>query len=71
MLFASWRNEETDLIGSSSSYQECYLLLKEEIDKQMMQYVICSEDLSEIEQHLNKSDSSESHHDSIAPNRKY
>ena len=68
MLFTSWRNEETDLIGSSSSYQEHYLLLKEEIDKQMMQYAICSEDLSEIEQHLNNSDPNESHYDSIAPN---
>ena len=29
MLFTSWRNEETDLICSSSSYQERYLLLKE------------------------------------------
>ena len=34
MLFTSWRNEEADLIGSNSSYQEHYLLLKEQIDKQ-------------------------------------
>ena len=46
MLFTSWRNEETDLIGNSSSYQEQYFLLKEEIDKQMRQYAICSEDLN-------------------------
>ena len=32
MLFTSWQNEETDLIGNSSSYQEQYLLLTEEID---------------------------------------
>ena len=34
----------------------------------MMQYAICSADLSEIEQHLNNSDPNESHYDSIAPN---
>ena len=39
--------------------------MKEEIDKQMMQYAICSEDLSEIEQHLHNSDSNEPN--SIAP----
>ena len=33
--------------------------------QQMMQYAICSEDLSEIEQHLNNSDSNEPN--SIAP----
>ena len=32
MLFTSWRNEEADLIGSCPSYQEHYLLLKEQID---------------------------------------
>ena len=36
MLFTSWRNEEADLIGNSSSYQDRYLLLKEQIDKQML-----------------------------------
>ena len=29
MLFTSWRNEETDLIGNSPSYQEHFLLLKD------------------------------------------
>ena len=68
MLFTSWRNEETDLICSSSSYQERYLLLKEKIEKQMMQYAVCSEDLHEIEQHLRNADYSDEHFDSIAPN---
>ena len=67
MLFTSWGNEQTDLIGSSSSYQDRYLLLKEEIDKQMMQYAICSEVVSEVEQHLNNLDSNESLNDSKAP----
>ena len=31
MLFTSWRNEETDLICSSSSYEERCLLLKEKM----------------------------------------
>ena len=68
MLFTSRRNEETDLICSSSSYQERYLLLKEKIDKQMMQYAVCSEDLHEIEQHLHNADYNDEHFDSIAPN---
>lgn len=52
MLCTCWQNEEADLIGSSSSYQERFLLLKEEIDKQMCQYAVCSKDKNEIEQHL-------------------
>ena len=71
MLFTSWRNEETDLIGNSSSYQEQYLLLKEEIDKQMRQYAICSEDLNEIEQNLLSTNCSEEQFDSIAPNTQH
>ena len=68
MLFTSWRNEEADLIGSSSSYQEHYLLLKEQIDKQMLQYAICSEDLTEIELQLQNADCNEDQFDLIAPN---
>ena len=68
MLFPSRRNEETDLIGNSSSYQEQYLLLKEEKDKQMTQYAICSEDLNETEQKLLSTNCSEDQFDSIAPN---
>ena len=49
MLFTSWRNEETDLIGNSPSYQEHFLLEdKDKIDKQMGQYSICSEDLMRL-----------------------
>ena len=68
MLFTSWRNEETDLMGNSSSYQEYYLLLKEQIDKQMMQYAVCSEDLNEIEQDLHNTDYNDEQFDPIAPN---
>ena len=68
MLFTSWRNEEADLIGSSSSYQEHYLLLKEQIDKQMLQYAICSDDLTEIELHLQHADCNEDQFNLIAPN---
>lgn len=59
MLFTSWRNEENDLIGAYSSYQEHYIFLKDEIDKQMRKYAICSGDLNEIEQHLNTTDCNE------------
>ena len=68
MLFTSWRNEEADLIGSSSSYQEHYLLLKEQIDKQMLEYAVCSEDLTEIELHLQNEDCYEDQFNLIAPN---
>ena len=65
MLFTAWRN---DLIGSSSSYQERYLLLKEEIDTKIRKYALCSEDLSDIEQHSHSFDSDEHAFDSIALN---
>ena len=71
MLFTAWRNEETDLIGNISSYQEQYLLLIEEIDKQMRQYAVCSEELNEIEQNLLSTNCSEEQFDSIAPNAQH
>ena len=67
-LFTSWRNEETDLIGNSPSYQQRFLLLKDKIDKQMGQYAICSEDLNEIEEQLCNTDYTNDEFDSIAPN---
>ena len=67
MLFTSWRNEEADLIGNSSSYQDRYLLLKEQIDKHMLQYAICGEDLTEIELHLQNADCNEDQLNLIIP----
>ena len=60
MLFTSWQNEKTNLIGNSPSYQECFLL-KDKIDKQMGQYAICSED------QLHNTDYTDDQFDSIAP----
>ena len=37
MLFTSWRNETTDLLGSCSSYQDYYMHVKDTIDEQMKQ----------------------------------
>ena len=68
MLFTPWRNEETALLANCSSYHERFLLLKEQIDKEMKQYAISFEDLDEIEQHLRTTDFSEDQFDSIAPN---
>ena len=65
MLFTPWRNEETDLISRYSSFQEHYLARYDEIGEQMKQYAVCSEDLDEIQQHLN--DDNEDQFDSIAP----
>ena len=68
IFFTSWRNEETDLLCSSTSYEDRFFLLKEQIENQMRQYSICNEDLNEIEQHLNDNDHNEEWFDSIAPN---
>ena len=68
MLFTSLRNEDTDLIGNSPSYQERFFLLKDKIDKQMRQYAICSEDLNEIAQQLHYTDYTDEQFDFIAPN---
>ena len=65
MLFTPWRNEETDLISHYTSFQEHYLARYDEIGEQMKQYAVCSEDLDEIQQHLN--DDNEDQFDSIAP----
>ena len=70
MLFTSWQNEETDLIRNNSSHQEHHLLLKEQIDKQIMQYAVCSEDLNEFEQDLHNTDYNDEQFDPIAPDTK-
>ena len=35
MLFTSWRNETTDLLGNCSSYQQHYIKVKDRIDDQI------------------------------------
>ena len=51
MLFTPWRNEQVDLMGAYSSFQEHYEARRDEISEQMEQYAVCSEDLNEI-QHI-------------------
>ena len=68
MLFTSWRNENTDLIGNCSSYQEHCLLLKAKIDEQMKLYAVCSQDLNEIEEQLSNMEENDDSCDMIAPN---
>ena len=65
MLFTPWRNEQTDLMGSFSSYQEHYIARYDEISEQMRQYAVCSEDLNEIQNHLQECD--DDLYDTIAP----
>ena len=65
MLFTLWRNEHTDLMGNSSSFQEHYLARLDEISEQMRQYAVCIEDLNEIQHHLHKCD--DDLFDTIAP----
>jgi hypothetical protein len=66
MLFASWRNETTDLLKNCSSYQERYQQVKNGIDEQMKQYAICSDDLNEIQQQINN-DEENNNYDLVAP----
>ena len=65
MLFTSWRNEETDLINTYSTFEEHYMARRDEISEQMQQYAICSEDLNEVGNHLQEFD--DDAYDTIAP----
>jgi DNA replication protein DnaC len=67
MLFTSWRNEVTDLLGNCSSYQQYYTQVKDIIDEQMKQYAMCSEDLNEIQNELQSMDENDDNYDQIAP----
>ena len=67
MLFTSWRNEKTDLLGSCLSYQEYYMQVKDIIDEQMKQYAMCTEDLNEIQDQLDNMDGNDANYDLIAP----
>ena len=68
MLFTSRRNEETDLIGNSSSYQQQHLPLAHSISEQTKQYAVCNDDLNKIEEQINDMEDFENdHYDSIAP----
>ena len=66
MLFTPWRNGETDLTSHYSSFQEHYLARHDKINEQMKQYAVCSEDLNDIQEHLNDNDN-EDQFDSNAP----
>ncbi len=65
MLFIPWRNEQTDLTGSFSSFQEHYIARYNEISEQMKQYAVCCEDLNQIQNHLQQCD--DDLNDTIAP----
>ena len=60
MLFTPWRNEETDLLSSFSSYFERYLVLKDVIEEQKKQYAICTDTLDDIEKQLNAAEDEDS-----------
>ena len=47
MLFFPWRNEETDLKGNCDSYQEKYMMHKDDIEKIRIHYEKFNEDLEE------------------------
>ena len=69
MLFTSWRNEQIDLIGNCSTFEERFSNLKDEISTQMSQYAIFSEQLDQIQENLNEIN--EEHFDIIAPNTQH
>ena len=66
MLFTPWKNEETDLISHYTSFQEHYRARQDEINEQMKQYAVCSEDLNDFQEQL-IDDNNEHQFDSIAP----
>ena len=67
MLFTSWRNENTDLIGNCSSYKEHCLRLKAKIGEQMKLYTVCNQDLNAIEEQLSNMEDNDDNYDMIAP----
>lgn len=68
VLLTPGRNEETDLLSSSSSYFERYLILKDVIEEQKKQYAICTDTLDDIEKQLNATeDEDSSRFDHLAP----
>ncbi|CAB3988639.1 ATP-dependent DNA helicase PIF1 [Paramuricea clavata] len=67
MLFTSWRNEITDLLGNCTSYQQHYLQVKNTIDEQMKCHAMCSEDLDAIQDQLNNVEDDDENYDLIAP----
>ena len=56
MLFTPWRNEEKNLIGNYSSFQERYSELSDRISEQMRKYAVCTENWNEIQQRLGDDD---------------
>jgi hypothetical protein len=67
MLFTSWRDEITNLLGNCASYQEHYFQVKNTINEQMKCYAMCSEDLDAIQDQLNNVEDSDENYDLIAP----
>jgi septation ring formation regulator EzrA len=52
-------------MGNYSSFEEHYEARRDEISEQMQQYAVCSEDLNEIQHHLQECD--DDAYDTIAP----
>lgn len=69
MLFTSWRNEQIDLIGNCSTFEERFFRLKDQTSTQMSQYAIFAEQLDEIHENLNEIN--EEHFDTIAPDTQH
>ena len=53
MLFTSWRNEDTDLLGNCSSYQDYFSLIAHKINEKIKEYSVCNVDFNEIQEHAN------------------
>ena len=52
MLFTSWRDEVTDLLGNCLSYKKPLLQFNDTIDEQMKCFAMHSEDLNAIQDQL-------------------
>jgi len=67
MLFTSWRNEDTDLLGNCSSYQDYFSLMAHKINEKIKEYSVCNVDFNEIQEHANNMEDMDNQYDMLAP----
>lgn len=57
MVFTYWRYQHTDVLGNYLSFEEHTMQARrDEINEQVQEYAVCSEDLNEIGHHLQECD---------------
>jgi len=67
MLFTSWRNENTDLLGNFPSYEDHFSAVKDISKGQMDQYAVHAQELNIIEKEFDNMKEDDDKFDLIAP----